>query len=285
MTAIARDLVFERMHDPVVVIDPDGRIVDCNRAGAALLIIAEDPAAAPPGHVDRYPAIASVARSTAPEEDEGPEIVVGERTFGSRSIHVAGDSGEPRARAIVLRDVTRRTQAERMLQALATTDELTRVPNRRQFLDLAQRVVAQARRSGRPVAWLTFDIDRFRTVNDRYGHRIGDLVLTSVAAIASASVRAGDVLGRIGGEEFALCLPDTDAGGAVIIAERLRASIADLRVGIPDGYVQATVSVGVHAAAGADADLETSMAKADEAQGRAKRAGGDRVESTDSAAE
>lgn len=280
---LVRGLVFDKMRDAVLIVDRDGRIVDRNPAGEALLAATEDGGVGRDEHVDRYPAVAPLARARVADGGDGPEVEVGERTFGSQLIPLFDENGEPLGRAIVLRDVTRRARSEGLLRALATTDELTRIPNRRQFLDLARRTVALARRSGRPIAWLMFDIDDFKSVNGEYGHPIGDLVLQSVAAIASASVRAGDVLGRVGGEEFALCLPDTTPGGARKVAERLRASVADLRVAVPGDYVEVTVSIGVAVAEGAEADVQTSMARAEEAQERAKRSGGDRVEFDDPA--
>lgn len=275
-SSIARELVFDTMKDAVLVVDGGGRIVDHNRAGAAVLAAAEKADVGSVGHIHRYPALAPVVLGPI-SDGEGPEIEVGERTFGSSMIPLVGEGGDSVGRAIVLRDVTRRIEAERLLRTLATTDELTRVANRRQFLDLARRAAAQARRSGRPLAWLAVDVDAFARVNERHGRAIGDLVLQSVAAIASASVRAGDVLGRTGGDEFSLCLPDTTAAGARTVAERLRGLVANLRVAAPDGDAQVTVSVGVLVPERQDVDVERSMARAEEAREAATRTGGDRV--------
>lgn len=274
----ARDVVFDRMNDPVLVVDAAGRIVDRNRAAEELLAAAEDAAAGPECHVDRYPALAPVARGPIPTRGDGPTILVGERVFGSSAVAVVDGAGITQGRAIVLRDVTRQVRSEEMLRTLATTDELTRLPNRRQFLELARQVGAQAQRSRTRVSWLMFDVDGFGSVNVRHGRPLGDLVLQSVAAIASASVRAGDVVGRIGGDEFALCLPDTGPGGAEIVAQRLLTQIANLRVAAPEGDVQVTASIGGYVVADPDVDAETALVLTEKVQYRARRAGGNRVE-------
>lgn len=273
---LARDLVIDRMRDAVLVVDADGYIVECNRAGDDLLAAAEEPDRGRDEHVSRYPALAPLVHEPVPEGGDGPEIVLDERTYSS-SVFALGE-GEARGRAIVLQDVTRRVQAERLLQTFATTDELTRIPNRRQFLDLARRLVAQAQRSRTQLAWLVMDVDDFKDVNERYGRSVGDIVLQSVGAIASASVRGGDVLGRIGGDEFALCLPDTGSGGAWIVAERLRNLVENLSVSVPDGFVQVTVSIGVYLPDEPDSDVEACLERAEAARDGAKGAGGDRVQ-------
>jgi diguanylate cyclase (GGDEF)-like protein len=203
---------------------------------------------------------------------------VGGRTYDAREVALAGRRGEPLGRALVLRDVTHQAELEATLRALATTDGLTGLANRRHFLALAERDAIQAQRSGRPIALAIFDVDRFKAVNDTYGHPVGDDVLRAVAATALASVRAADAVGRYGGEEFAVLWPDADVAAALAGAERLRAAIAELQVPTAQGAVRVTVSVGAAVAAGAPLDLEALLRRADAALYRAKRAGGDRVE-------
>src|SRR5476651_657861 len=113
------------------------------------------------------------------------------------------------------------------LGMLATTDGLTALFNRRHFEELARAEWARFQRYGRPLSLLLLDIDKFKSINDRSGHDAGDLVLKAVAHICQTTKRQPDVLARIGGEEFALLLPETDEAAAEIVAERFRNAIAD----------------------------------------------------------
>ncbi|GAA1799439.1 diguanylate cyclase [Planosporangium flavigriseum] len=162
------------------------------------------------------------------------------------------------------------------VQELATTDELTGVPNRRHFYALAGTLVAAARRSGRALGAVMLDIDKFKGINDTYGHATGDDVIREVANRVAASVRDSDVLGRYGGEEFVAVLPDLDGG--VDLAERIRAAVAASPVPTRSGPVPVTVSVGLARLGPVDDDLDQLVARADHALYRAKDAGRNRVE-------
>lgn len=262
---VARDEVVEQLGDAVLVFDVEGREVDRNRAASALVAAL---------------GTAAAHRLTEPAERDaagGWEVAVEGRTYDGREVALATRRGDPLGRAVVLRDVTHQAELEATLRALATTDGLTGLANRRHFLAVAERDVAQARRSGRPLALAIFDVDRFKAVNDTFGHHVGDDVLRAVAATTVATVRAADALGRYGGEEFAVVWPDTDAEAATVAAERLRAAVAELRVPAEGGPVAVTLSVGVAVGQGPDVDLEALLRRADAAQYRAKQMGRDRV--------
>ena len=280
---IARSLVFARLHDPIVVVDVDGYVVDRNEAGEELLAVAKDAEAGASGRLEDYPPLMRIALE-APGADVEPELELAGRSYACRVVDLAEARGRPLGRAIVLRDVTRYKEMQSLLRSQATTDVLTGIPNRRHFLDVADRFLDQAHRSGRPIAWIAFDIDRFKRVNDGYGHDAGDRVLRAVAEAAAQSVRASDLVGRLGGEEFAICLPDTDLAGARRAAERLRSDVAALRVAIANGVVSVTVSIGVCATQGGGLDLDTVLALADAGLYRAKHEGRDRVVVIDPAA-
>jgi len=169
-----------------------------------------------------------------------------------------------------------RERAEAELYKLATFDALTGLFNRRAFFDIAERELARARRMGSIYAVLMMDLDHFKRVNDEYGHQAGDRVLADFAAVAKRSVRAEDLVGRYGGEEFCALLPGAGMQTAIAIAERLRDSVARHPLGdLPRAI---TVSVGVTvSAADAGGTLDTAIARADEALYRAKHEGRDRV--------
>ena len=160
---------------------------------------------------------------------------------------------------------------------LATQDALTELYNRRQFIELMEKEMARAMRHHRPLALCIVDVDLFKPVNDRYGHISGDEVLRQIAAIMRRYVRSDDIAARIGGEEFAVLLPECDAGAAYGFAERLRIAIA-AAVFSPGGEPQQiTVSIGI-AALSPDRDTRNRlMAAADSALYRAKKEGRNRV--------
>ena len=163
----------------------------------------------------------------------------------------------------------------------AMTDLLTGLFNRGAFLDAAHRLMAEQAKKHQPISALLFDLDTFKSINDRFGHAVGDETLKVFASIASARMRASDVLGRIGGEEFAAILPG-DAAEAGLVAERLRLAFQAAGVVISDHRIGATVSVGV-ATATAPVHLDTLLAHADAALYRAKHNGRNRVEFGDGA--
>jgi two-component system cell cycle response regulator len=171
-------------------------------------------------------------------------------------------------------------QANRRLQLLARTDELTRVRNRRGLRSSLLREFHRAERYGAPLSLLAFDIDRFKAVNDQYGHATGDQVLQSVARALKGALRQVDVVGRTGGEEFVVVAPETPLGDAAKVAERLRAQVAGAHVQAPDGRsIAVTVSCGVATLGEVPvASADELLAFADAALYRAKALGRDRVE-------
>jgi diguanylate cyclase (GGDEF)-like protein len=172
-----------------------------------------------------------------------------------------------------------RTKAVRDgLAEQATRDGLTGVLNRRELDTQAESAVALARRHGRRLACLMVDIDHFKQINDRFGHAAGDAVLREVAARMSAACRISDVLGRYGGEEFLVLLPETDATNAVTTGDKLRSVLASEPVGVGDLSIPLTASVGV---ALWDDDMPAAASlysAADQALYRAKELGRDRTE-------
>jgi len=173
-------------------------------------------------------------------------------------------------------DVTELYRLRRDLEHAARTDELTSVYNRRALFEYAEQDVANARRHGRPVSMLIIDVDFFKRINDNYGHPVGDRVLKDVAAQARQAVREIDRLGRIGGEEFAVILPEADLAQTVDIAERVRSAMRPLPL---QGGISITpcVSVGVASLLPEDRGVEDLYQRADQALYRAKQAGRNRV--------
>ncbi len=161
---------------------------------------------------------------------------------------------------------------------LATKDPLTGVYNRRMFKELAESELSRARRSGIPVSVLALDLDRFKLVNDAYGHLAGDDVLVAFAALVRGCLRKEDLLARYGGEEFIALLPGTTQSAASTLAERIRRKLANTELVAAGQNVRITVSIGVASERGQPLpSLEALLASADEALYAAKAEGRNRV--------
>jgi diguanylate cyclase (GGDEF)-like protein/PAS domain S-box-containing protein len=161
---------------------------------------------------------------------------------------------------------------------LAITDPLTGLYNRRGLFELGQREIDRVHRFHRPLAAIMLDIDIFKRVNDIYSHAVGDQVLRALAKVCQENLREVDLLGRYGGEEFAILLPETDAQAAEQVAERLRQQIASTPVETPRGPISFTVSLGVTIALDGISELAVLLDRADTAMYAAKQAGRNRVE-------
>ena len=162
-------------------------------------------------------------------------------------------------------------------QNLAATDPLTGQLNRRTFFELGQREIDRYQRFGRPFSWIMFDVDLFKEINDKYGHPVGDQVLTTIVERCCEVIRHVDVLGRYGGDEFIILLPETDHQRAQEIAERIRTSIGDSPIQTDAGPVAISISMGITQASSENADLGVLMNKVDQALYRSKLAGRNRI--------
>ncbi len=165
------------------------------------------------------------------------------------------------------------------LRHLAEVDPLTNVFNRRAFLTLLDKAISNAQRTQTTLPVLVMDLDHFKKVNDSWGHRAGDDVLRHFVMLAQRCLRKEDVMGRLGGEEFAIFLPNAGAGGAIAVAERLRAMVEAHPVVTEQRSIALTVSVGVTLCAGSES-AGTALQRADEAMYLAKERGRNRVEMT-----
>jgi diguanylate cyclase (GGDEF)-like protein len=174
-----------------------------------------------------------------------------------------------------LRVAMSKERAELEQRKAALTDSLTGVANRRAFFDCGSPLLESAIVERRPVALLLFDLDRFKEINDSAGHQAGDRVLQAFCDLVGASIRPGDLFGRLGGEEFAYLLVDASMAYALHAAERLRRDFA--AISFPHLVVNPTVSVGVAMASEAGRNLSTLLALADRALYRAKADGRNRV--------
>jgi len=269
--------VLEQLDDGLIVLDAEGRIIDIN-ASALTMLLPEDGAEAALGvPIDTLLPNQALSRlATAP--DRLLEIDVDLRTYEVRATRLEAHSGSGCATVLAFRDITRRLEAETELkraklemERLAYTDALTGLHNRRSFMSRLQEECERVRRFDQQLSVVLLDLDRFKQVNDTWGHEAGDAVLRHVAEEISGCSRSCDVPGRLGGEEFALLLPGTGTDGALRVAERLRSAVSRHRPN--SGAEPVTASVGVATIDPGDPDWQALLRSADAALYKAKRAG------------
>jgi len=192
------------------------------------------------------------------------------------------DAGELKARVRThleiknLHDELR--EKNRQLEELATTDGLTKIYNRRYFLEILDLEFQRAKRYGSKLAFIMIDVDDFKSFNDNYGHLLGDRILADVARILRENIRMPDQIGRYGGEEFSLMMPETDIAGAQSMAERLRRNIEEFSVYERGEELKLTISIGLAAYPRNGVETVDDLIKlADDALLEAKREGKNRI--------
>lgn len=184
---------------------------------------------------------------------------------------------------VQLKDMTKQKLLEKGLEssvknlkAIALTDELTRVANRRSFETSVSSESNRCRRTGASMSFLIFDLDHFKNINDTYGHPIGDKVLIHITGLINTSLRAYDILGRIGGREFGVFLSNTPTGEALEIAERIRQTIADSPYTDSTNQIELSTSIGL-TTKGCNAKFDELYQEADQALYAAKENGRNQV--------
>ncbi len=163
------------------------------------------------------------------------------------------------------------------MERLATTDSLTGIFNRRHFLECGEKELARSKRYGRPMSVLLIDVDHFKIINDTFGHAAGDKTLRIITRTCIDTLRENDLFGRLGGEEFAVVLPENDEPCAVDAAERLRKTMEELKVAFEDKIIRFTISIGVASSELSDKTIEVILKRADDALYKAKKCGRNRV--------
>ncbi|MBI3152136.1 MAG: diguanylate cyclase [Chloroflexi bacterium] len=175
-------------------------------------------------------------------------------------------------------------QARQQMEQLALHDGLTGLLNRRAIEEYAEAEFDQTSRKKRPLSVVLLDVDHFKSVNDKYGHKFGDHTLRRVAQLLTGDLRKYDRVGRWGGEEFILILPETQLQDAIMVAERLRSRIADMKLSLENGkQFSVQISLGVACTTGEFPSLQKLIDAADQAMYRAKQTGRNRVCSSESA--
>jgi len=200
------------------------------------------------------------------------------RVFTAELAAITLDYGTAPSVLVALNDISQRKEMEAELFRQASTDSLTGISNRRYFQNQAEQEVRRARRFARDMTVMMIDIDHFKLINDAHGHGVGDAVIQGVVKRALESLRQSDSIGRIGGEEFAVLLPETGMAAAFDVAERLRVHLQDRPIIAAHVPVTCTVSIGVAQLSALDGTFDDLLHRADIALYDAKNKGRNRVE-------
>jgi diguanylate cyclase (GGDEF)-like protein len=266
------------MRDAVLVLDMQKRLIDFNPAAREPLPsvseerLGEDISSVLPN----VPALEEVLKDSSL-----PLTIALERNGRTDHFEITAFPIMSRTRQIgwaaILADVTAQVELVRNLRQYAETDPLTGIANRRRFFSGLEEECERCKRYGTTFSVLILDVDHFKTVNDSYGHPVGDMVLSVVSKRIADCLRASDLLARYGGEEFAVLLPFTGEDGALAVAERIRLEIAHAPVDCDGHSIPVTASIGV-ACYQDEADSDLLLRDADRALYRAKDAGRNRVE-------
>jgi diguanylate cyclase (GGDEF)-like protein len=278
---VVRDRVVEMLRDGVAVVNHRGTIIDINSSALALFHIHREKISGT--NICDFVTTVQLTDLVG-RRDKSLEVTLRNRAYDVSSSQLDLTDSDSDV-VLVFRDITTRRETERTLRdvkeemiRLAHTDSLTGLHNRRFFMQRLEEEIERVRRHGSSLSVLVFDLDHFKKVNDTYGHDMGDNVLKSVADASMEVKRITDVAARIGGEEFALLLPETDQRGAMKMAHRLRASIEAVSTRRSDATsVEVTASVGVATVKQTSSDVENILRHADDALYKAKHLGRNKV--------
>ncbi len=281
---------LENVEDGVVLLDRDLNAIFLNRRMREFWEVTEEEVARHPAYVAlltrnrrAVPADATPEQIKAFPAKRIAEIKAGDhkrdvQTPDGRNIRVHCSTMANGGRMLTFVDVTDLVRNARQLEVLATTDPLTGLFNRRQFLTMTDAEWSRFQRYYRSLSVLMVDIDHFKSINDRFGHAVGDEAIRAVADICVRGKRKSDAVGRVGGEEFAVLLPETTLSRARTVAERIRKRVEGLTLTADDRPLRLTVSVGVAEAITSMPGVDALMKAADAALYQAKEGGRNRTQ-------
>ncbi|WP_306010460.1 histidine kinase N-terminal 7TM domain-containing protein [Bacillus sp. MMSF_3328] len=283
VTPILRDTVFDRMKEGVIVLNRKGAILDYNSAMVPIMPFLKPSVIGKP-----FKEAFSGFRILEEIIENGMDCDYEWIRDGKKIHHqvqmsdVEDKNGHQIGRIISFVNITEKILIQEQLKELASIDGLTQVYNRTYFMKQSLESLGGISPNGGDVSLIMFDIDHFKKINDEYGHETGDLVLSHVARVAKESIRAADVIGRYGGEEFIILLPDTSFDEACDLAEAIRLNVSEQYTKLGQVYVHATLSLGVSHLflfpQVLDDPIQFLMREADQALYAAKRNGRNNVQ-------
>lgn len=277
LAPIARDFVFEGMRDGVMVLDEQNRIIDFNPAAQKIVqnLSVNDIGNSAEEVLKHYPELENKISSNEFGQAELKITQGGQLSYYNfRLWPVKNRRNRLIGKTVVLTNTTEQVLLLDKMRILANFDNLTKIFNRSYFLELSQEELSRAKRYQLPVSIIIMDIDHFKWVNDTYGHKAGDLALQTVAGVCKEALRANDLFGRYGGEEFVVFLPVTSPEMALSVAERLRKNVSCSPVLLDNYKINVTASFGVFGVENAEGvELDDLLKNADHALYKAKSLG------------
>lgn len=262
---LARDIVFDSIAEGVIVLDSRHCIIDFNRAATRLF-----PRLGLSLIGANYSTLSDDADFASAISTTKPFVhAADKRHLEIRSYPLQGNSETRVGTALLIQDISEKQILIEELRKLASIDELTQVCNRRHLIELSTREIQLAARHGRPLSVIILDVDDFKAINDRHGHLAGDQMLREVARTLRKQLRTTDILGRYGGDEFIICLPETPGSHAHLIADKLGLACAQ--------ECGAHLSFGVADISPSAQNFADLLKNADWALYQSKRAGKNRV--------
>lgn len=272
----ARNIAVETMGNAFIVLDTDADLLYCNALAIEIFPGLQGLSAAEP--ITKLALWPEELRSLHSKQQESFTLGEGDE-LRYYSAHVNKIYRHARAQigySVSISDITEETQLIAELKTLATTDPLTKIFNRRHFFEAAMRDLEIAKRYNRDTALIMFDLDHFKRINDEYGHLAGDEVLRTMARAVKAELRAYDIFGRVGGEEFLIFTQSSGKDGLICFADRLRAMFEALEVESEGNIIKFTASFGICLIA-PGGNLSEAMTRVDQSLYRAKSEGRNRV--------
>jgi len=208
------------------------------------------------------------------------ELAVQQKTENTRLFHTVAEKTMAlnHAKEQLEKELDKKEKLEKHLKHLASTDPMTELFNRRAFFDICDKAILATHTKSQKLTCLIVDIDHFKIINDSYGHDMGDKVIIDIAKLMLNNIRSIDSVGRVGGEEFAILMPNTDQDAAYQIADRLRKNIAKHKMSLHGETVQITVSIGLSTLIKEDTNIHTVLKRADSALYKAKENGRNQVQ-------
>ncbi len=273
---IGRDIVFENMYDAALVLNMYGVIVDYNRAAENIFY---DTKILLGKNIKEILSDVSLSEYNINDNvNQLNEIIVNDKIYNVQHLPLTSVKNKPMGFIFILRDITEYRKLTDQLQELAITDELTGLFNRRKFNEITLREFIRAKRNNSSLAVIMIDIDYFKKINDKYGHAAGDIVLKIISKNIKSALRSLDILARFGGEEFIICLPETDIIAAQKVAERIRMLICNGTYIITDNdHINVSISLGVSALQENHKTLEELINTSDKALYHSKNTGRNKV--------
>lgn len=249
---IVRGHAFSQINEGIIVIDTRGRIIDYNNTGQETFDWLN------PRNIGKSLHFFAEGRVIGENAKDSFEIEI-ERKGQKKYYGFRGSDLKEKNKTVgnifIFQDITEQKKVMEKLNHFATHDTLTGIYNRRKLMEEAEKELYRIERYGGDVSVLMLDIDFFKNVNDQYGHLAGDMVIQRVAQACKTRLRSIDIIGRYGGEEFAIVLPETNKESARIIAEQIRERIAEMVVDYNGKCISITISIGISSISGGERQI------------------------------